>query len=411
MSRRSTISALCASNGALESATRRIVGSTPRTFSSTARQNASIGHFTPTSSPQLDELLNMIRQKIILPAYLPREQRKKLYSPKYEKKLRSDPVTIEIDGEVIRFRYTNPFIEMPQTRRSVLSAISQFQTADDFVNLQPLIEGTAKAQRTFDPSFYCKVIRILGQRDRIYDAIELARSVSRTDFRLDCSEKVNEILHFVQMKAVDADWDPVVTARVLRWSEMVLEMLEEEEHQPEQRKSDVPRRDVLPLHRDPMVLLAPLHLAASLLAKLGTEAGAAAVAAAESKAEAEADTEAEVKIPSKEEVREKLNKYANDIVRLWPEGKKLMEIQPKDLYETEDKMEYLTVPNKFVVIATPLLYGLEAAIPLVEPELAAQLKSRRDILAAEVQQARKEAGAKPGKRGEIVYQKIYGDAA
>ncbi|KAI8962493.1 hypothetical protein F5Y11DRAFT_322751 [Daldinia sp. FL1419] len=384
MSRHSALSALCASNAAWESATRRIASSTHRTFSSTARRNAGITHFTPTSSPELDDLLNTIRHKIILPAYLPTEQRKKITSPKYEKKLQSDPITIEIDGEVLKFRFQDPFKDIPQTRRSVVNAISRFETPEDFANLRPLIEGVAYARRHFDASFYCKVLRVLGAKGRIFDVIELARGVARSGFRLDSSEKVNEVMHWVQMKAIDSAWDPEETAQALRWAEMVLELLQEEDHQPKRRKNESTLEGELPLHRDPMVLLAPLHLSAALVSKQGAEANDAVV--------------------------DKLVKHARDVVRLWPQGKKLLEVQPPALTAEYDNMGYLLEPNKYIVITAPLLRGLDMAVEALEArnsDLAAQLQSRRNILAAEVQDARAKATKK--NRGEAVYQKLYGE--
>ncbi|RYO89696.1 hypothetical protein DL766_007203 [Monosporascus sp. MC13-8B] len=388
MSRKSVLGALCAGHGTLETATRRMAGRGSRTFTSTASRHAHITYFTPTSSKDLDELLNTVRHKIILPSYLPQAQRKKIYSPKYEKALQSDPVIIEIDGEVLKFRHMNPLAgDIPETRRSVMDAVSRFRTADDFVNLQPLLEGLYYTGRKFDPGFYAKIVRIAGQRGRVYDALACARMARRTGLRLDSSEKANEVLHFVQFKAVDAGFAPEDTARALRWAELVVDMLADEQHQPRRRKDELPIEGELPLDRDPQVLLARLHLAAALARGRRAEGGD----------EAEA-------------VVEKVNKYAADVVGVWPEGKRLKDLQPAALYEDEDKMGYLLEPNKFVVLAAPLLYGIETAIDVVEPELADQLRSRRDALEAEVQEARAAYGMKPG-RGEAVYQKLYGAQA
>ncbi|RYO75753.1 hypothetical protein DL764_010331 [Monosporascus ibericus] len=350
---------------------------------------AHITYFTPTSSKDLDELLNTIRHKIILPSYLPLAQRKKIYSPKYEKKLQSDPVVIEIDGEVLKFRHMNPLAgDIPETRRSVIQAVSRFETADDFVNLQPLLEGIYYTGRKFDAGFYAKVVRLAGRRGRVYDALACARMARRTGLRLDSSEKANEVLHFVQFKAVDAGFAPADTARALRWAELVVDMLADEQHQPRRRKDEPPAEGELPLDRDPQVLLARLHLAAALARSRRAGGGG------------EAD----------EAVVEKVNKYAADVVGLWPEGKRLRDLQPAVLYGGEHKMGYLLEPNKFVVLAAPLLYGIETAIDVVEPELADQLRSRRDTLEAEVQEARAAYDMKPG-RGEAVYQKLYGAEA
>ncbi|KAI3337524.1 hypothetical protein HD806DRAFT_42807 [Xylariaceae sp. AK1471] len=379
MSRRSVLSAVCASNGAFEATARRIVaGQQLRSFTCTSQRNAHITHFTPTSSPALDKLLNDIRTKIILPAYLPMSQRNKIYSQKWEKKLQADPITIEIDGEVLKFRYQNRMTDIPNTRKSMYAVISQFETSADFANLKPLLEGIAYAGRKLDASFYAKTLRLAGTKGHIYEIIDCARSVRNSGFKLDSSEKVNVALHFVQMKAVDAEWAEAETRQALRWAEMIVEMLHDEGHEPKRQKDEPVVPGEIPLKRDPMVLAAPLHLAAVLVAR--HEAG--------------------------EEVMDKVHKLARDIVALWPEDKKMKELQPAELYENFDKMGYLAKPNKFVMLAVPLLHGLETAVKVVEPELASQLQTRCDTLAAEIKEARE--AITEDSRGEKVYRQFYG---
>ncbi|KAI0383127.1 hypothetical protein F5Y04DRAFT_251887 [Hypomontagnella monticulosa] len=444
MLRKSAASALCVSNGSLECIARRVAGPPSRTFSSSTRQNAMLGHFTPASTPELDELLSMIRTKVILPSYLPTEQRKKIASPKYKKKLQSDPITIEIDGEVTKFQHQNPFVDIPQTRRSVMSAITKFETAEDFANLRPLLEGIAYANRKFPASFYNKIVRNVGSKGRISLIIQCARGVAKTGLKLDSSEKVMETLHFVQMHAVEANYDSAATAKALRWADMVVEMLQEKGHKPHLPKDKIKVKGELPLYRDPMTILAQLHLAAALIvrgepqvaetnAEASAEANAEAEAEDESEGEVEATSEGEVETTSEgeieatsEEKREvkfepkvvakKFAKYGRDLGRLWPKDKKLLEVQPAALFEVPSKLGYLREPNRFVSLATPLLRGLEMAVEAAEtlkkPVLTENLSSRRDILASEIQEARTAAAA-TGKntRCEEVWTKFYGNEA
>ncbi|KAI1754368.1 hypothetical protein F4782DRAFT_494196 [Xylaria castorea] len=356
MLRKSVLGAVCATNGALAATARRIVGQQHRSFTSTSQRSANITHFTPTSSPELDSLLNDIRTKIILPHYLPEAQRKRIYSPKWEKKLQADPVTIEIDGEVLKFGYQT---DIPNVHRTILQAIRQFETPADFANLKPLLEGIKYTGHKFSPNFYIEIMRVVGVKGHVFDIFDCARSVRRTGYKLDDGEKVNEMLHFLQMTARDADWDEAQTTQALRWVEMVIEMLQDEAHKPKLRKDKPVLPGELPLNRDPMVLAAPLHLAAVLVAQ--HEAG--------------------------EEVQDKVHKLARDVVALWPEGTKLKEVQRVN-FPGGKKVPYLARPSTFAAIATPLLHGLDTAIKVVEPELAGQLQTRRDTLAADVQEAR-----------------------
>ncbi|KAI1110013.1 hypothetical protein F5Y14DRAFT_386270 [Nemania sp. NC0429] len=409
MLRRSVLGAVGAGNGAsaFEAAARRMAGQQQRSFTCTAPRSASIVHFTPSSSPQLDSLLDTIRTKIILPYYLPLYQRQRLYKPNWEKKLASDPIIIEIDGEVIKFRYQNPAKDLPNTHKSVVRAIELFKTADDFANLKPLLEGLAYTGRNIPPAVYHKILRRTCDKGYVYHIIDCARSVRHTGFKLDSSEKVNELLHFVQMKARDADWDESETRQALRWTEVILEMLHKEEHQPKRPHDGSTIANQWPLSRDPMVLMASLHLAAVLAARHAAGEG----------------------------VPKMVHKLARDIVTLWPEDKSLREVYPSELYTDVYQMGYLNEPNKFITLATPLLHGLDTAITAVEaphPELAPKLRTRRDLLATEIETARKqlaeevtraqEASAEPSaekgkrrqkvkpleaKRGEKIYRKFY----
>ncbi|KAI0603477.1 hypothetical protein F4775DRAFT_533870 [Biscogniauxia sp. FL1348] len=402
MSRKSALGAWCAGHGACAIASRRTATAAglPRSFTSTAQRNVHITKFTPTDSPALDELLDNIRTKIILPSHLPAAQRKKMYSPKHQKTLQSDPIIMEIDGEILKFRHLNRLGgDVPATQPSVLDAVSQFKTPKDFANFLPLLEGV-QGTKNFDTGFYCKVIRLLGEKDQIKLMVECARRVKKTGFRLNQSERVVKILFYIQMKAIKSNWDLAETRQALRWAEMVLEMLQEVEHQVPEKRSGEPVEGQLPLFWDPMVLLAPLHLAAAL-----------------AKHE-----------EAKDEVKEKVAKYAKYVTIPWPEGKGLKQVQPQELYKDRNSLRYLTEPNVFVTLATPLLYGLERAVEVAEPEQAAKLESRRKMLVAEVQEAREaskvvlakkteEAKATGSElpnqnpRGEALYQELFGEKA
>jgi urease gamma subunit len=289
---------------------------------------------------------------------------------------------MEIDDEVYRFRYVDPSSgQLPNTRASVLSAISQFQTDDDFANLRPLIEGVYKTGVKLSTGQYARILRTLGTRGRVYDVVELARGVKRTGWKLDRSEKVNELLHFVQLKAVDSGWEKGATARALRTAEMVLELLEEKLHH-------LKKSTQIPSTRDPLVLMAPLHLAAAMVVKRGD---------------------------ASEETIDKVVRCARKVASAWPAGTSLVAVHPPEAYEDEEQMGYLTEPGKFVTITTPLLHGLQMAAQAIaekDAALARELSSRAESLDADIQAARKRTPAEGGSfRSEEVYKRLYPDTA
>ncbi|EOO02265.1 hypothetical protein UCRPA7_2233 [Phaeoacremonium minimum UCRPA7] len=320
MSNKSFRHVIKAGGSALEAATRPSF-SQQRCFSiSAAKQAGHVITFSPTSSPELDSVLDTIRHKILLPTYIRPEQRKKIFRPRYAKELKSNPITMEIDGEVIKFYGMDPTKgDIPNTRKILFEAIDKMVTREDWSNLPHLLEGLYyNANRKLLPEDYPKMTRKAGVKGQTYTIIECARQVKKTGFRLDTSEKVQELLSWVQLMAIDAEMDPEVTKKALTWSELVLEMLEDKQHQPKRKDEVFLKR--FPLNRDPQILSVPLFLSASLAASQ----------------------------PGDEEIIEKVTKYAKDIVNLWPADKGLMELHPAESYEDKCGVQYLVLKNKLL---------------------------------------------------------------
>jgi hypothetical protein len=288
-----------------------------------------------------------------------------LYSPLHEKRLALDPIVMEIDGEVIKFRHLS-FIrkEIPELKKSISSVLRQFQSPEDFNNLRPLLEGIKQTRYNMGPNFYPKVARVAGKMGQVYRMIECARSVDMTGIKLDNSEIVNVILHYVQDKALDSQWDKAETRQALKWTEKIIDMLQHKDHQPKKQLAEAGP----PLFRDPQVLLARLHLAAVLAKKYPS-----------------------ARLKKQEEQVEKVAHYARDILLLWPEHKKLMEMRPAA------EMNYLNPhPYKIVPLFAPLLHGLEVAREVIGvglgPEVQKMLGVRIDILREEVETAMSQTG-------------------
>lgn len=307
------------------------------------------------------------------------EQRNKLYDHKYEKKLQADPVTMEIDENVLKFYYTNIY-ELPNTREVVFQAIDKMKTTEDWENLPRLLEGVCvhagRKLRFYD---YPKMVRKAGMHGCIGIIFACVRQAKRTGFKLSSSETVNELLLWVQKEAVESGWDQTATESSLAWTDRVIETLEDEKHQPKRRRGEKDLK-AYPLFRDPQVLAARLHLAAALAAK--HHGG--------------------------EDVGGRVAKYAKELVSLWPEGKGLMELHSPEAYEERKELRYLQNPNEFLWYAAPILNGLKMAAEVVEPVLAEQLRQRSMPLEKEVEAAWADEKRIPARRGEDMYIKLFG---
>jgi hypothetical protein len=335
--------------------------------------------FSDASSQELDNVLSEILHKIILPARLPPPQQKRVYQKSAKDSLKRDPVIIEVEGYEHRFEHIDKLGgDVPNSSKILFQALRLMETKADWDNLTRLLSGMNKAGRRWNSADHSKMIRLAGSKGQIYSIIEAARQVRRTNFKVDTPEQLSELLHWVQMKAVDSNWDADATAKALRWSEMVLEILQDSKHK------STPVTGQAPLHRDPQVLGAILHLAAARA----------------------------VKHQEGKDVGGKVTEYAKAVVAQWPADKGLKSLYPEELNSDKKNGTWYLLQSRTQYLATagPILSGLKLAMQVVEPSLAAQLKPIAATLEAEANGivAQKDVRAA---RGEATWEKLFGGKA
>ncbi|KAK3901398.1 hypothetical protein C8A05DRAFT_34914 [Staphylotrichum tortipilum] len=334
-----------------------------------------------TSSPELTELLNEYRQKVILPTYLVPEQRKKIYKRRLEKYLVNDPVTMEIDGVVHKFRYVDVTKDVPSTPKTWAAALRLMQTPADFANIRPLLEGLKRAHRALTPAMQHRMVRWAGAHaaggsgGALQVVLDAARSVRRTGFALSSSELVGQVLLALQGPAINGGWSEAETRTALKRVRGVLDMLESDEaHAPRAETAGA-----FPFFRDPQMLAYHLHLVAAIAVHHHAGADRDGIVA----------------------------KYAAELVALWPEGAGLLDLQPEEAYADPAKMKYLLDRNVYLWYAAPVLSALGMAAKMVEPELAKQLQSRAAKVESEVKDALNSSERKKGGRGELMYNALF----
>ncbi|KAL1880676.1 hypothetical protein Daus18300_001288 [Diaporthe australafricana] len=383
MSNNSIRPAFRAGRAALEASVRTAPPSQQsRCFSaSTTRQAGNVITFSKTSNAELDGLLHEMQQKIILPSVLPLVQRKKIFRERYKEKLDLEPIEIEIDGQRIKFRYLDfRKGEVPNTRKIFFQALNSMKTKEDWQKLPKLLEALQhNARRKFEVSDWPKIVRKAGFSGNLGPIIEAVKKPERTGFKLDMSEKVQEIMTFIVWEAAEAGWTISSLQTALKSAERILEILQEEGHEVHKRDKEHAEliKNRFSLRRDPQILATPLFLAAMLAVKHG-----------------------------KAEHSDKMHRYAQVIVSLWPGNKGLLELHPHEAYVDVEGTAYLMEKNKFVLAASPILKGFDLALEGLSPDLASQIKLRRDPLAAEVRNALDAQDLKKG-RGQHLYEKCF----
>lgn len=286
---------------------------------------------------------------------------------------------MEIDGVVHRFRYVDRMTEIPNTREAVSRAIDAMKTPADFQNVPALLEGCVRARRHLPRDMYTKLIRRAAMHGSIGVILDCVKAVDRTGFKLDTSEKINELLAQLSKPAIESNFDDAKTKHALRQVRLVLNILESSDsHRPTPETSGQ-----FPFHRDPQLLAVRLHLAAARAAR--TFEG--------------------------KDVRGEVARYAQELVALWPEGAGVLDLQPDAAYQDRNRTRYLLDRNTFLWYVAPVLNGLTLAAQVVDPALAMQLQNRADAVDGEVKAALESPDRVKGGRGEHIYNALFNPQA
>ena len=186
--------------------------------------------FTETSSLELDNLLSLLRRKVMLPAHLSKTQQDLIHNPKNIRQLSAEPVTTEIAGEEFQLEHIDISKDVPPARKSLIEAINLMKEKRDWDNLPSILAGFKKAKVRLFPYDYNKIVRKAGLAGRCDVLLECVRRVSDTGFRLKHGEMVSELMWQIQKKAVESDWDRKQTEKSLSWAEMITVFMEDPKH-------------------------------------------------------------------------------------------------------------------------------------------------------------------------------------
>lgn len=104
--------------------------------------------FEESSSPELDGLLQLAREKIIPIAALNEAQKKYIFTPANRTVLENEPLHIEFaNDESVQLEYINPLTDLPGKFRLFNHATALASTKADWQNIAKLLRGIAQSGR------------------------------------------------------------------------------------------------------------------------------------------------------------------------------------------------------------------------------------------------------------------------
>jgi hypothetical protein len=191
--------------------------------------------FTETSSSALDDLLTRVRNALIMPAHLAKQQQDLIYKDKNKRYLASESVTAIIADEEFTLSHIDRLQDVPNGYQALWEAISLMKERKDWDNLPRLLHGMNNAQvLKFNKAKYRArksiLARKLGQAGRQDVLLECIRRCAVTGMTLREPEFVAQVMFWFQMKALESDWDAEATSKALNWAELVSAMMDDTAH-------------------------------------------------------------------------------------------------------------------------------------------------------------------------------------
>jgi hypothetical protein len=169
-------------------------------------------------------------------------------------------VFAKIGEEQFRLEPIDPMNDVPNYVESTFKALDLMKDRRDYENLIGLLEGMNRAKaKTLQKNYYGKLARKLAEAGRQDILLECIRQASRTGFTLTQYDRAKQVLGSMSQKAY-AYWDAEDTEKALRWSEQILDLMEDPIHAPEWQSG----RDA---QNDPILFGRALELAAMRASK------------------------------------------------------------------------------------------------------------------------------------------------
>jgi hypothetical protein len=221
----------------------------------------AIPSFTPTSSPELDELFLNFREKVFTPFALAQHHRDLIYKKSRHHLLINDPgvtVTLSQDEEV-RLMPMEPR-EKPNKIKSLnrlADLLSQTKDVEGWTNLPAYLEGLEMAKEKYPDSWIEKITRRANLTGKTGIIKLCAEMVKKTGVSLAKPGMTQELMIGYHMQAAQGGFAGEALEKAWKSAEQVSLMMEDKLHCAGKLKEG--QRD---MRKDPIVLGILLELAA-----------------------------------------------------------------------------------------------------------------------------------------------------
>ncbi|KAL1957019.1 hypothetical protein VTO42DRAFT_6396 [Malbranchea cinnamomea] len=316
-----------------------------RTFSSSSiLLKEPVPSFTPTSSPELDGLLEKFRKRLFIPMSLPQKYKKIIFSPKKSAELAKTPVLVPVNPGLSEEQYQlEPLTHEDLPRRSeALEVLKRMQAPEDWRNLVPFLTGLVSSGRSPTSKHCATIVRLAGKAGMSGVVLAAAKQASRTGLLLGYPEVARELFQSFHLKAQNAEFKGEELEAAFREAQEAAFLLYDPRHAPEDP------------NEDPKVLPEIIGILLELSAARAIDAFGAK------------DKTGDVQ------------KYASIVSANWKVGK--FEL-PEEWWETNNRLRYFV----------PLWHGMKLAQQVqevkVDSALSKELSNNMEVLGTQIEKA------------------------
>jgi hypothetical protein len=201
----------------------------------------AIPSFAPTSSADLDQILNRFREEIFIPFGLGARQRRLIFRQRYSEKLEEEPITVTIaQDEKFQLRPLDPQ-SLPR-KEEIVQVVSLMKTMKDWQNIIPFLVGMRMSRRVLTQGRWEWLIRKAGEADSLGIILECAKQSERTGLKLKEIDIVHRLFFALHQKAQAADFKGDSMTKTLALAKQFAALMEAPEHVNHDIKLDPKRR-------------------------------------------------------------------------------------------------------------------------------------------------------------------------
>ena len=197
-------------------------------FSRVGLTSLELPKFAESSSPELSELLQTIRERILIPSFLNTRQRDLIFKEKWRTTVENEDITAEIGDEEVPLRHLE-YRDIPKRKRAVLKAIELSESEEDWENVLRIFEGLHHS-RTRDDSMsraHAKFIRWAIDADMMHIAMKAVSNVATTGISFKDADVLKQLLiRGVHQRAMDKNWTPEATEEAFEQARSIIQMME-----------------------------------------------------------------------------------------------------------------------------------------------------------------------------------------